>query len=132
MKRLAPKFVSKLLKIDYSLGVKSRQQRCILAIKSLFWSWVYAYGVNTKFEPSQWRYSGKTNKNTKTEKSTPISGSFEGIAYCFSTYNNERPREFLLKGPMVNNECYLELCALGVEHYEEYALFLKLKRLLKI
>jgi len=114
MKRVAAKFVPKLLNFD------QKQRRVDIAqelnevnndpdlLKTVITgdeTWVYGYDVETKAQSSQW----KLPEEPRPKKIRKVRSNVKVLLTVFFDFNGVVHHEFLPYGRTVNKECYLEV-----------------------
>ncbi len=115
MKRVAAKFVPKLLNFDQKERRMSIAQELLNDVnddpdllKRVITgdeSWVYGYDIETKAQSSQW----KTPEEPRPKKARQVRSNVKVLLTVFFDYHGVVHQEFLPKGRTVNKEYYLEV-----------------------
>ena len=115
LRRVAAKFVPKLLNFQQKLNRKNISEESLAAvnedpnlIKRIITgdeTWVYGYDVETKAQSSQW----KRPDEPRPKKARQVRSNVKVLLTVFFDYNGIVHYEFLPTGRTVNKEYYLEV-----------------------
>jgi len=114
MKRVAPKFVPKLLNFEQkqrrvevsqeSLNEVSNDPELLKHIMTGDEMWVYGYDIETKTQSSQWKHP-----ESPRPKKAQVRSNVKVLLTVFFDFNRVVHHEFLPRGQTVNKEYYLEV-----------------------
>ncbi len=115
MKRVAAKFIPKLLNFDQKNNRMNIAQQLLNDVnddRSLLErvitgdeTWVYGYDVETKAQSSTWKHS----TSPRAKKARQVRSNVKVLLTVFFDYNGIVHQEFLPQGCTVNKEYYLEV-----------------------